>query len=131
MGANLDAARRFIELARQRAWRQLDLLSEDLVYRPIAEITETGEYHGPEQFCAYMEEFFESEWAQNLDYKATLREYGEAVIVRVQFAGRGRASDLDFTARVFQVLTFADGKITRIEDFTRRQDALAAAGSTE
>ena len=125
---NLELAERFIEVARRRDWRRLDLLSEDLVYRPIAEITEAGEYHGPERFCSYMEQFFESEWAQDLDYAASFREYGDTVIVRIQFVGRGRASELDFTARVFQVLTFADGQIVRIDDFTRREEALAAAG---
>jgi ketosteroid isomerase-like protein len=36
---------------------------------------------------------------------------------------------LDFAARVFQVFTFGDGQIVRIEDFLDRDDALRAAGA--
>jgi ketosteroid isomerase-like protein len=40
------------------------------------------------------------------------------VIVRIQFAGQGRVSGLSFDAPVFQVLTFRDGEIVSVEDFS-------------
>jgi hypothetical protein len=45
-GENLEVVRRFIDLGRDRDWSQLEMLAEDVVYRPIAEVTETGEYRG-------------------------------------------------------------------------------------
>jgi len=45
----LALAERFIELTRARDWSRLELLSADVVYRPIAQITETGRYVGRER----------------------------------------------------------------------------------
>jgi ketosteroid isomerase-like protein len=126
---NLEVARRFIELGRRGDWSRLDLLADDVVYRPIAEITETGEYHGRNGFRRYMEGFLESEWADDLGFEGTtFRDYGDAVIVRIQLSGLGRVSGIDFSGRVFQVLTFSGGEIVRVEDFLDRSDALRAAG---
>jgi ketosteroid isomerase-like protein len=126
---NLELARWFIELGRKGDWSRLALLAEDVLYRPIAEITETGEYHGREGFRRYMEGFLEDGWAKDLSFEGTsFRAYGDKIIVRIQLSGHGRASGLDFGARVFQVLTFRNGQIARIEDFIDRSDALRAAG---
>lgn len=122
-------ARRFIELGRKGDWGRLDLLAEDVVYRPIAEITEAGEYHGREGFRRYMEDFFESDWARDLTLgETTFRDQGNSVVVRIELTAKGRGSGLDFGARVFEVLTFSDGRIVRIEDFLDRDDAMRAAG---
>lgn len=129
---NVELVRRFYELARRPGWEQLELLAEDVLYRPIAEITETGEYHGRGGFRHYMEQFFEGEWAEALAVEPTsLRDYGDRVIARMQFAGHGRASGLGFTARVFVVHTVRDGMIVRVEDFADRAAALEAAGVSD
>lgn len=126
---NLEVAHRFIELAQKDDWSRLELLAHNVVYRPIAEITETGEYRGREGFRRYMESFFESDWAKDLTIESTsFRDFGDAVVIRIQLRGQGRASGLGFGARVFQVLTFSDGEIVRIEDFLDRGEALKAAG---
>lgn len=126
---NLEAARRFIDLGRRGDWSRLELLAEDVVYRPIAEITEAGEYHGRDGFRRYMEQFLEADWAKDLAFEGTsFRTFGNAVVVRVELSGRGRTSDLGFAARVFEVLTFRDGRIVRVEDFTDREEALKVAG---
>lgn len=126
---NVELVRRFIELGRRGDWTRLDLLAEEVVYRPIREITETGDYAGREGYRRYMEGFLESGWAKDLTFEATsFRDYGEAVIVRIELTGSGRASGLDFAARVFQVVTLRDGEIVRIEDFLDRDEALEAAG---
>lgn len=126
---NLELIRRFYELAREGSWQQIEFLSEDVVYRPIAEITEADEYRGREGFRSYMKSFFEGGWAEGLEYEQpTLRASGDKVIARIQFAGKGRSSGLDFTARVFVVHTIRDGRIVRVEDFIERKDALASAG---
>lgn len=126
---NLELASRFVELGRKGDWERLELLADDVLYHPIAEITEAGERRGRDEFRRYMEDFFESEWAQGLSYgETTLRPHGDSVIVRIQLKARGRQSGLDFDARVFQVLTFSDGRIVRIHDFLDRDEAITAAG---
>ncbi len=126
---NVVIAERFMELSRLRDWSRLELLAEDVIYRPIAEITESAEYRGRDGFRRYMEDFFESEWVQDLTLDVTeVRDYGDAVIARVQLTGRGSASDLPFGARVFVVMNFRQGQIVRIEDFLDRDDAVRAAG---
>jgi ketosteroid isomerase-like protein len=125
---NLELARRFIELGRRRDRRQLELLAHDVRYMPIAEVTEAGEYHGRDGFRRYMKGFIESGWAEELTWEATsYADHGDAVIVRIQFAGKGRISGLDFDARIFQVLKFCEGEIVSVEDFLGREDALRAA----
>jgi ketosteroid isomerase-like protein len=125
----LELARRFIELGRRRDHSQLEMLAHDVRYVPIAEVTEAGEYHGRDGFRRYMKGFIESGWAEDLTWEAAgYTDHGDAVIVRIQFAGQGRTSGLSFDARVFQVLRFRDGEIVSVEDFLRRDDALRAAG---
>jgi ketosteroid isomerase-like protein len=126
---NLELARQFIELGRRRDPSQLDMLAEDVRYVPIAEVTEAGEYHRRDGFRRYMKSFIESGWVEDLTWEATsYADHGDAVIVRIQFGGKGRVSGLSFDPRVFQVLRFRDGEIISVEDFLRRDDALRAAG---
>jgi ketosteroid isomerase-like protein len=126
---NLELARHMDEALSRRDWDDLDMVADDVVYRPIVEGLETEECHGREEFRSFAESFLSSGWADHLTYEASHREYGRAVIARIKFSGQGRMSGLDFTARVFRVLHFADGKIVRIEDFTDRDEAIAAAES--
>jgi ketosteroid isomerase-like protein len=129
---NVEIVRRFWDLYREGRWSNLDLLSEDLIYRPTPEMPETGEYRGREGYRRYLEGFFNEDWSQDLTAKPTsFRDCGDRVIVRVEFSGHGRASGLDLTGRVFQVFTLRDGEIVRIEDFIQRSKALEAAGVAE
>ena len=85
----LALAEQFIELTRARDWSRLELLSDDVVYRPIEQITETGQYVGREGLRSYMEGFTESGWASSVDVgAATFLQVGDAVIVRIELAGR-------------------------------------------
>jgi len=126
--ANVATVERFMELGLAGDWSRLELLAADVVYRPIAQVAEAGEYHGPEGFRRYMVEFFESDWADDLTYEVTdLEQHGDSVLARVKLTGTGHASALPFGARVFVVFTFRDGKIAGIADFLDRDDALRAA----
>jgi ketosteroid isomerase-like protein len=127
---NVEIVRSYVDLLRDYEWDRLaDLLSDDLIYRPVPEITEAGQYIGPHAFRHFAEQFQRGEWLKSFDQRVTsIRDYGDAVILRVQFAGQGRASGADFAGRFFEVLTLRDGKIVLIEDFVERDEALKAAG---
>jgi ketosteroid isomerase-like protein len=115
---NVEVVRRFYQRAGLGDWSVLELLFEDLEYRPIAEIVGSGEYRGREGFRGYVEDF-ETAWSD---------EHGDSVISRVELRGHGRTSGLELATRVFQVFTLRDGKIVRLEDFVDRAEALAAVG---
>lgn len=128
-GANVAVAERFLELGRTGDWSRLEMLAEDVLYLPIAEVTEAGEYHGRDGFRRYMELFFEGDWADGLAYEVReMERHGDAAIARVRLTGTGRASALPFGARVYVVFRFRDdGAIVSIEDYLDHDDAVRAA----
>jgi ketosteroid isomerase-like protein len=48
----------------------------------------------------------------------------------VRYQGRGRASGVEVTDRLFEVHTFRDGQCIRKVDFRERTEALEAAGQS-
>ena len=52
---------------------------------------------------------------------------GERVLALLDYAGRSRRDGVDVELAGANLLTVKDGKVTRLELFFRRQDALAAA----
>jgi ketosteroid isomerase-like protein len=120
--------RRFFAFTLKGDWSQLDLLADDLIYRPITEIVGAGEFEEPQRLRGYIEDF-ESAWSGVTYEPTSIRAHGDTVIVRVELRGRGRRSGLELHARVFQVFTLCAGEIVRIEDFVDHAQALAAAGA--
>jgi ketosteroid isomerase-like protein len=131
---NVELVRRFYELAqtyRHGRWDHLELLATTIVFRPIAEWPDAGERRGREQFREFMESFWSGEEWQELAYVATSQfGIGDKVITRIELAGRGRGSAADTRGRVYNVATIDSGRIVCLEDFTHRDDALAAAWRT-
>jgi ketosteroid isomerase-like protein len=128
---NVDRHRRIIEayeaanVGDRDGW--LALLSADVVYRPIPTFTETQECRGHDEYRRFVDGFMEA-WADDFACHAeTIRDYGDAVIVRLRWTGHARASGLEVSERIFSVLRFRDGQITRIDDFVDREAAIAAA----
>jgi len=67
-----------------------------LIYRPVPGITQAGQYCGREAFRGFVEDFQRGEWAKNFTSEVrSIREYGDAVVLRVQIAGQGRNSGLE------------------------------------
>jgi ketosteroid isomerase-like protein len=71
--------RRFFEFTLKGDWSQLDLLAEDLIYRPIAEIVGTGEFEGPHGLRKYIEDF-ESAWSGVTYEPTSIRAHRDTVI---------------------------------------------------
>jgi len=89
---NVDIVRRWYERSRAREHFDPALLSPDLIYRPVANFTESGTYRGLDEFRRFLESFYEA-WADDFTITATsVRDYGDAVIARVKFSGHARAS---------------------------------------
>jgi ketosteroid isomerase-like protein len=75
---------------------------------------------------------WKGEWE---DYELLPEEFeehmGDRVVVAVRMRARGRASGIPVDARFYDVYTLRQGKIVRMDQFTRRSEALEAAGLHE
>jgi hypothetical protein len=58
-------------------------------------------------------------------------ESGDRVFLFLRNIGKGRGSSIDVELDTFGVYTIRDAKVWKIEFFTDREAALAAAGLTE
>ena len=68
------------------------------------------------------------------DYRLMPEEFvdmGDRVVVTVRLGGRGRGSGVEIDARFYDVYTLRDNKIVRMDQFTERSEALAAAGLSQ
>jgi ketosteroid isomerase-like protein len=74
---------------------------------------------------------WKSEWD---DYEVIPEEFadmGDRVVVTVRLRGRGRGSGIEIDARFYEVHTLRDGKIVRMDQFTKQSEALKAVGLRE
>jgi ketosteroid isomerase-like protein len=103
-------------------------LLPDVIYRPIAAFPENEECRGAEALQTFMERFFEP-FADDFTREITsVRDYGDAVSMRIAFMGHARASGVKISGVMFQVIWCRDGRIVRIEDFATSAEALRAIG---
>jgi ketosteroid isomerase-like protein len=63
-------------------------------------------------------------------YEETI-DAGDRVVLKTYVSGRGRGSGVEVDDRSYMVWTLQDGKVTRMDEFTERADALEAAGLSE
>ena len=88
--------------------------------------TATGARYGPEGFLRAVEDTVEA----FEDYRNEIEEFidaGDAVVVRLRIAGRGRASGADMEMRVVHLWIVRDGKVIRGEVHRSTEEALKAA----
>lgn len=86
-------------------------------------------YHGHDGAREALDSWFEAwEWMQVeiLD----IVETGDRVLVTAHQRAKGKGSEIELEIKSFNVYTFRDGKVTRIELFTEQGPALEAAGLT-
>jgi ketosteroid isomerase-like protein len=95
---------------------------------PVAPGAQT--YHGHDGMRAAMAKWFESwEWMQAEILEAL--EADDRVLVTAHQRAKGRGSRIEVEIKSFNVYTFRDGKVARIELYTEREPALEAAGLTQ
>ena len=56
---------------------------------------------------------------------------GDQVVVVAHHEGRGRKSGVKVDTRFYEVYTVREGKVSRVDEFTERAEALKAAGLPE
>jgi ketosteroid isomerase-like protein len=57
-------------------------------------------------------------------------ELGDRVLIQLRGKRLERLGAKGFIPRLFQIVVFRDGKVASMQDYARREDALAAAGLT-
>jgi ketosteroid isomerase-like protein len=97
----------------------------DLIIRP--DFPDPGTYRGPEEISGYMRRFLGS-WTNATIEAEELVDTAGRVLARVHQSATGRSSGVDVEMRYFQVWTFRDGAVTRIESIMHEDEALQAAG---
>jgi hypothetical protein len=125
---NAAAARRIVDAFNRR---DLDSVLDDL--DPEVQLDEWQEapgaqsYHGPEGVRTGLDSWFETwEWMQ-VDIQE-LREVGDRVLFTLHQRAKGRGSGIEIEITSWNVYSFRDGKVSRMQLFTSREPALEAAG---
>jgi ketosteroid isomerase-like protein len=128
--SNVDLLRRFVEVFNRR---DLDLVVADL--DPDVELHEWPEapgaqsYRGPDGVRRALEVWFDAwEWMQVVI--TDTKEIGDRILVTLHQRAKGIGSEVEVEVDTYNVYTFHEGKMTRMELFLNRDDALEAAGLT-
>ena len=121
--ANVEIVRRFLSVEVDEALTYAD---PGIVWNPIEELPTQG-HDAVRASLAH----WKAEWD---DYRLMPEEFvdmGDRVVVTVRLGGRGRGSGVEIDARFYDVYTLRDNKIVRMDQFTERSEALAAAGLSQ
>jgi uncharacterized protein len=104
-------------------------LAPDIEWRTTPEVPFMGNYVGLDEFLRGM-----NDWTDSFEDITTqveeMIDAGDSVIVGHRMRGRGRDSGVEVDLAIFQVVGVRDGQLTRMHDYSTREEALqAAAGS--
>jgi ketosteroid isomerase-like protein len=128
---NVAAVRRFAD-----AFNRRDFDSVLAGVDPDAELDEwpvapgARSYRGPDAIRQAIESWFDAwEWME-VEIEDMV-EAGARVLVTLHQRAKGRGSAVEVEIRSFNVYTFRDGKLIRVQLFTEREPALEAFGPTD
>ena len=119
---NVEVVRRIYE-----RWAEGDFRAGIELFDPEAELvlspdfTEPGTYRGFEEIDGYMRGFVEP-WRRLTIAAEELTASGDSVVAAVFQSGVGVGSGVPASVRYFQVWTFRDGMVVRLENFRDRPD---------
>jgi ketosteroid isomerase-like protein len=91
------------------------------------EFPEAGSYQGLDGFADYMHTFLDA-WEKVTIEAEELVDAGDSVVAAVLQVGIGKGSGASTELGYFQVWTFRDGKVIRLEVIRDRDAAFEAAG---
>jgi ketosteroid isomerase-like protein len=115
--------------------RGLDVDSMARHYDPEVELHEwptapgARAYRGIDGVRSALDNWFEV-WQWMRVEIVELVDAGDRVLVTLDQRAKGRGSEIEVEVRSFNVYTFRDGKVIRMQLFTEREPALEAAGLT-
>ena len=108
-----------------------ELWDQRVVFVPVAELPDSGDYFGLEGVTTFMRAFLQP-WTRFTITAEELIEAGDSVVVLAHMQGTGRESGLvTDLEQQFQVWTFRGRSVIRFEAFQDRDEALEAVGLRE
>jgi uncharacterized protein len=128
--ANVAVVREFVEAFNRR---DIDFMTARL--DPEIELSEwptapgAGTYRGHDGVRRAFDSWFEA-WAWMQVEIVDVVEADDRTMVTLRQRAKGKGSEVEVEIESFNVYTVRDGKLTRLELFTEREPALAAAGLT-
>jgi ketosteroid isomerase-like protein len=128
--ANVAAVRRFVDaFNRGDISETLSEVDPGITLDEWQEAPGARTYHGPEGVQAALDNWFETwEW-MHVEIEE-LREAGDHVFFVLHQRAKGRGSGAEVEIRSWNVYSFRDGKLARIQLFLEPGSALEAAGLT-
>jgi ketosteroid isomerase-like protein len=118
---NVEIVREFLSADVEAALRYVD---PGIVWNPIEELPTQGR-----EAVRASVALWRAEWDDYRVMPEGFVDIGDSVIVTVRLRGRGRGSGIEVDALFHDVYTLRDGLIVRMDQFTERAEALAAAGA--
>jgi len=123
-GPNVDRVREVYRLAMRANHRELRLLVvDDATWQPARE--------GAWNPCVNADQIVQTLlWraSANRMRPGEMIDVGDRVFVQLRGRRLERLGAKGFIPRLYQVIVLHDGKVVSIQDYNRREDALAAAG---
>jgi ketosteroid isomerase-like protein len=104
-------------------------LDPDVELHEWPEAPGSQSYRGPDGVRRAIDSWFET-WEWMRVEVEDIVEVGDHVLFTLHQRAKGKGSEAEVEVRSFNVYTFRDGKVTRIQLFIERDRALAAAGLT-
>jgi ketosteroid isomerase-like protein len=126
---NVEIVRRTVEAFDRGKLDVLPLLADDVELVEWPEGPDQRTYRGHSGAIKAFESWFEV-WASVRVEVEEIVEAGDQVLLCGKTHGKGKGSAVEVSTDAFNVYTIRDGKVARIEFFTRKEPALEAAGLT-
>jgi len=120
---NVEIVREFLSADVDAALRYVDA---GIVWNPIEELPTQGR-----EAVRASVAHWRAEWDDYRVMPERFVEIGDSVVVTVRLRGRGRGSGIEIDALFHDVYRLREGLIVRMDQFTERSEALAAARSAE
>ena len=114
------------------SFNRRDLAAAVAVFEPDGEwipylaALEEHTYRGRERIAAMWRDVLTGFPDFRLELLDVVDDREDTIVVEVEFQGVGRASGADTRTTVFQVISFHNGKVTRVAGFRDRAEALEA-----
>ena len=129
-------SQRNVEIVRQiyERWGRGDFRAGTELYDPEVELVLRPEfpdartYRGPDEIRRYMREDFLADLVDAVILGEEYLDAEDSVVVHVNQVATGPESGARVGMRYYQVWSFREGSVIRIESIREREDALEAAG---
>jgi ketosteroid isomerase-like protein len=105
------------------------VLHPDAVWIPYLAALEEASYRGVDQIVAMWKDVIKEVPEIRLELIEVIADKPDQLVTEVEFRGAGRASGADIRTTLFQVVSFRDGMVSRVEGFRDRREALQAVAT--